>query len=84
MGSCMKCKVCNKIEVHIIKLLALKLALLWKHGSQIKVAIVILSVVAIGDYYFLKTNQQVFNECLYVSRAKDYVCISVVVICIGR
>lgn len=69
----MKCKVCNKIEVHIIKLLALKLELLWKYASQIKVAIVILSVVVIGDYYFLKTNPQVFNDCLYVSRARDYV-----------
>lgn len=43
----MKCKVCNKIEMHIIKLLSLKLELLWKHASQIKVAIVILNVVVI-------------------------------------
>jgi len=30
-------------------------------------------VVAMGEYYFLKKNQHVFNESLYVPKAKDYV-----------
>jgi hypothetical protein len=29
--------------------------------------------VIMEEYYFLKRNQHVFNECLYVSRGKDYV-----------
>jgi hypothetical protein len=31
------------------------------------------------DYYFLKTNQHVFIECLYVSKGMDYVVQHVVV-----
>jgi len=38
-----------------------------------------LIVVAMGAYYFSKTNQRVFNESLYVSKGKDYVVQRVVV-----
>jgi hypothetical protein len=30
-------------------------------------------MATIGKYYFLKTNQHVFNECLYVLMGMDYV-----------
>ncbi len=36
-------------------------------------ATIILNVVVAREYYFLKTNQHVFNEHLYVSRGKDFV-----------
>jgi hypothetical protein len=39
----------------------------------------ILDVVAMGEYYFLKKNQHVFNEILYVSRGKHYVVQQIVV-----
>jgi len=67
-----KCKVCNKIERHN-NLLVLKLDYLWKHVNQRKILIVILCMATIGKYYFFKTNQHVFNACLYVSRGMDYV-----------
>jgi hypothetical protein len=31
------------------------------------------------EYYLLKTNQHLFNECLYVSKGRDYVVQHVVV-----
>ncbi len=31
------------------------------------------NMVAMGEYYFLRKNQHVFNESLYVSKGKDYV-----------
>jgi hypothetical protein len=31
------------------------------------------------EYYLLKTNQHVFNECLYVSKGRDYVVQHVIV-----
>jgi hypothetical protein len=49
-----------------------KLDLLWKHASQRKATIASASV-AVGDLYFLKTNQHVLNEKLYVQRSKDFV-----------
>jgi len=67
-----KCKVCRKIKGHN-KLLVLKLNFLWKHDCQIKTIITILNVVGMGEYYFLKKNQHVFNESLYVSSGKHYV-----------
>jgi hypothetical protein len=48
-----------------------KLDLLWKHVGQKKATIVLVGV-AIGDFYFLKMNQHVFNEKLYVQRGKDF------------
>jgi len=50
-----KCKVCRKIKGHN-KLLVLKLNFLWKHVGQRKATTTILNVVAMGEYYFLKTN----------------------------
>jgi hypothetical protein len=66
-----KCKVCRKIKEHN-KLLVSKLNSLWKHIGQRKATTIILNVVAMGEYYFLKKNQHVFNESLYVSHGKDY------------
>ncbi len=60
-----KCKVCRKIKGHN-KLLVLKLNFLWKHVGQRKATITIINVVAMGEYFFLKTNQHVFNETLCV------------------
>jgi hypothetical protein len=34
---------------------------------------IIFSVIVAREYYYLKTNQHVFNEHLYVSRGKDFV-----------
>jgi hypothetical protein len=34
---------------------------------------IIFYVIVIGQYYFLKTNQHVLNEHVYVSRDKDFV-----------
>jgi hypothetical protein len=67
-----KCKVCSKIKGHN-KLLILKLNSLWKHIGQRKATTTIFNVVAMGEYYFLKKIQHVFNEILYVSKGKDYV-----------
>jgi hypothetical protein len=60
-----QCKVCNKIK-ECDKLLMLKLDSLWKHVGHKKVVSPIANVT-IREYIFLKTNQHVFNECLYVS-----------------
>jgi hypothetical protein len=38
-----------------------------------KATTTILNVMAMGEYLFLKTNQYVFNESLYVSKGRDYV-----------
>jgi hypothetical protein len=67
-----KCKLCRKIKGHN-KLLVLKLNLLWKHVGQKKATTTIFNVVAMGEYYFVKNNQHVFNESLYVSRGTHYV-----------
>jgi len=48
-----KCKVCRKIKEHN-KLLVSKLNSLWKHIGQRKATTIILNVVAMGEYYFLK------------------------------
>ncbi len=64
-----KCKVCRKIKGHN-KLLVWKLNSLWKHIGQRKATTTILNVMAMGEYWFLKTNQQVFNESLYVSKGR--------------
>jgi hypothetical protein len=67
-----KCKVCSKIKRHN-KLLVSKLNFLWKHSGERNATITIFNVVAMGEYYFSKKNQHVFNESLYVSKGKDYV-----------
>jgi hypothetical protein len=54
------------------KLLVPKLDLLWKHVGQKKATIASASVV-VGGFYFLKMNQHVLNEKLYVQRGKDFV-----------
>jgi hypothetical protein len=66
------CKICRKMKGHN-KLLVLKLTFLWKHVGQRKATTTILNVVAMGEYYFLKINQHVYNESLYVSRGRHYV-----------
>jgi hypothetical protein len=66
-----KCKICIVIEGQD-KLLVLKLDLLWKHVGQKKATIASASV-AVGDFYFLKMNQHVLNEKLYVQKGKDFV-----------
>jgi hypothetical protein len=58
-----KCKVCRKIKGHN-KPLVLKLNFLWKHVGQKKATTTIFNVMAMGEYYFVKTNQHVFNESL--------------------
>jgi hypothetical protein len=73
-----KYKVCKKIKGHN-KFLVSKLNSLWKHIGQRKAITTILIVVAMGAYYFSKTNHHVFNENLYVSNGKDYVVQQVVV-----
>jgi len=65
------CKVCRKIKEHN-KLLVLKLNSLWNRIGQRKATTTILNMAAMGEYYFLKTNQHVFNESLYVSKGMDY------------
>jgi len=67
-----KCKVCSKIKGHN-KLLVLKLNYMWKHIGQRKATTTIFNVMAMGEYYFSRKNQDVFNEILYVSKGKDYV-----------
>jgi hypothetical protein len=47
-----------------------KLDSLWKHVGQ-KKATIGLASVAIRDFYFLKVNQHVLNEKLYVPKCKD-------------
>ncbi len=49
-----------------------KLNYLWKHVNHRK-AIVASMGVAMGDFYFLNTNQHVINEKLYVQRGKDII-----------
>jgi hypothetical protein len=66
-----KCKVCIVIEGRN-KFLVPKLDSLWKHVNQRKSTIASASVV-VGDFYFLKTNQHVLNEKLYVQKGKDFV-----------
>ncbi len=46
---------------------------MWKHIGKRKATTTIFKVVAMGEYYFSKKNQHVFNENLYVSKGKDYV-----------
>jgi hypothetical protein len=55
-----------------INSLCLSWIFLWKHVGQRKSTIA-LAGVAIEDFYFLKTNQHVFNEKLYVQRGKDFI-----------
>ncbi len=57
---------------------------MWKHVGQRKATTTILNVVAMGESYFLKTNQHVFNESLYVSRGKHYVVQQVVAILVVK
>jgi len=52
--------------------LVAKLDSLWKHVGCKKETIASTSV-AMGDIYFLKTNQHVINEKLYVQRGGDFV-----------
>ncbi len=66
-----KCKVGNVINGKD-KLLVAKLDSLWKYFGHRK-AIVASTNVAMGDIYFLKTNQHMMNEKLYVRRSRDYV-----------
>jgi hypothetical protein len=51
----------------------LKLNFLWKHVGQGKATTIILNVVPMGEYYFMKKIQHVFNGSLYMSRGKHYV-----------
>ncbi len=62
----MKCKVGSLIECHD-KLLVPKLDSLWKHDNQTKVITGIVNVAA-RVHYYLKINQHVLNEHLYVQR----------------
>jgi len=78
-----KCKVRRKIKWHN-KLLVLKQNFLWKHVGRKRATSTILNAVAMGEYYFLKTNQRVFNESLYVSRGKHYVVQQVVAIIVVK
>jgi hypothetical protein len=66
-----KCKVCNIIDGRN-RLLVAKLNSLWKPIGCRKATIIFTSVV-MGDIYFLKTNQHMINEKLYVQRGKNYV-----------
>jgi hypothetical protein len=52
------------------KLLVLKLDSLWKHVGK-KKAIIAMASVLMGEYYTLKTNQHVFNECLVCGKGGD-------------
>jgi hypothetical protein len=61
-----KCKVGN-VNNGKDKILVTKLDSSWKHVGHRK-AIVASSSVAMGDIYFLKTNQHVINKKLYVKR----------------
>jgi len=54
------------------KLLVPKLDLFWKHVGQ-KKATIASTCVAIGEFFFLKMNQHVINEKLYVKKGKDFV-----------
>ncbi len=66
-----KCKVCNIIDGRN-RLLVAKSNSLWKPISC-RNATIISTGVVMGDIYFLKTNQHVINEKLYVQRGKNYV-----------
>ncbi len=63
-----KCKVCIVIERQD-KLLVPKLDSLWKHVGQKKATIALVGVV-VGEFNFLKMSQHVFNEKLYVKKAR--------------
>lgn len=52
------------------KLLVLKLDSLWKHVGK-KMAILAMASLVMGEYYTLKTNQHVFNECLVCGKGGD-------------
>ncbi len=64
-----KCKVCNVME-RKNKHMVFKLEYLWKHVGQWKVVVAFVCVV-VGDFYFLRTNQHVINDKLYVQKGKD-------------
>ncbi len=64
-----KCKVYNVMERQD-KLMVFKLESLWKHVGQRK-AVVAFVCVVVGDFYFIKTNQHVINDKLYVQKGKD-------------
>jgi hypothetical protein len=66
-----KCKVCNIIDGRNRLLLA-KSNSLWKPIGCRKATIISIGVV-MGDIYFLKTNQHMINEKLYVQKGKNYV-----------
>jgi hypothetical protein len=72
-----KWKVYNIIEGRD-KLLVPKSDLLWKHVGQRKATITSIGV-AIEGFYFLKMNQHVLNEKVYVQKGKDFVWQQVVV-----
>jgi len=48
-----------------------KLDFLWKHVGWRKATITSMNVV-VGDLYFMKINQRVINEELYVQRGQGY------------
>jgi hypothetical protein len=52
------------------RLLVLKLDSLRKHVGE-KKAIIAMASVVMGEYYTLKTNQHVFNECLVCGKGGD-------------
>ncbi len=66
-----KCKVCNVIDGRN-RLLVTNSNSLWKHFSHMKATIASTDVVT-GGIYFLKTNQHMINEKLYVQKGKNYV-----------
>ncbi len=63
--------MCNVIE-RINKLIIPKLDSLWKHANWKKSTIAVVGVMA-RNFYYLKSNQHVFNDKFYVQRSKDYV-----------
>jgi hypothetical protein len=54
---------------------------LWKHVDQRKATTTIPSATIVKEHYFWKTKKHVFNECLYVSRGRDFM-VQKVVTCI--
>jgi hypothetical protein len=66
-----KCKVYSVIDGRDKHLVA-KLNILWKHVGYKWATIAFVGVV-MGDIYFLKTNQHMINEKLYVQRGRDFV-----------
>jgi len=67
----MKFKVCTKIEMHN-KLLVSKLDFFQNMLAKKNNHYCNFQYNNNGEYYFLE-KKKVFNECLYVSRVKDYV-----------